>query len=449
MRHCCLRDVTKWIKGKIDWLDSRVITGVSVDTRKIVPGDLFFALSGAQADGHRFIEEAIAKGAQAIIAHKSYLKSFSNTPIFRVEDTLGALQSMAKSYLASWAPSVIAITGSIGKTTTKNFIYSLLKDLIPCAVNPNSYNSQIGLPLSIFQTTGKEKIVFLEMGMSEPGNIRKLIEIAPPDIAALIDISLSHAAFFEGQLTRIAEEKSDIFIHPQTQKGLIYLEIPFVEKIKRKALLDWRTFSLIDKTADYYLEKVDGVFIWQLPSRKKIELGPINLPKHHYSNLLAALSLCDFWGIDPGLIQEKLPFLQASSGRFHVVTKKGVTIINDTYNASVASMTGALENFPHEKGRKIAVLGEMKELGQLSASSHEAVGKSALKFCDVLFCLGEQTYPMYDLWQKEKRHVFFFKQKSFLIDTLLSFFKTGDQILVKGSRSLNMEDIVEALEKAL
>lgn len=204
-----------------------IVRGVAVDSRQIKPGDLFFALPGAKADGHTFLEEAAKKGAAGAVVHHSYNGADFGLPLIKSDDVLQTLQELARKKVESARPRIVGITGSLGKTTTKEFVTTLLKAKYRVAASPGNSNSQIGLPLAILNHSGEgDEILVLEMGMTHPGEIHKLVSIAPPEVAVVTKVALVHACNFES-IEEIAHAKGEIFSHPLTKMGIYNKESDF------------------------------------------------------------------------------------------------------------------------------------------------------------------------------------------------------------------------------
>lgn len=394
---------------------------ISVDSRHLEAGDLFFALPGDKVDGHAFLEEVKERGAVAAVVRKDFHTS-CELPLLRVEDTLSALQLLATAALRRSKTKVIAITGSVGKTTTKEMLGTLLEKRFKTVRSPRNYNSQIGLPLSILNhTTGDEDYLVQEMGMTGPGQITGLIKIAPPTIAVLTHIALVHAAFFPS-LEDIARAKAEIFLHPSTQLAL------YPETIACRGLIEYqgncvkKPVSMVDHYPD-------------LP-----------FPGEHLKqNFLLAAAVARECGLSDAEIIERIPFLQLPEKRQERIEKLGITFVNDSYNASAPSIIAAFKALPAPKanGKRIAVIGEMLELGQFSKDCHREVGESALKHVDLMLCLGEGCRPIVDAWQSKGRPVHYFDDRAALVVQLKKLMHSGDVVLLKGSNGKQLWKVLE------
>lgn len=427
------------------------VTGFSVDTRLLKDGNIFFALSGANVDGHSYLAEAAAKKVAGAVVSKSYQGPDYNLPLFRVNDPLDSLQNLSAAVLKVTKPTVVAVTGSLGKTTTKDFITVLLKSTFKVASSPGNSNSQIGLPLTILnQLQGDEDIVVLEMGMTHPGQIAKLVGIAPPKIAVLTSVNLVHACNFSS-ISEIAKAKSEIFGHPHTILGIIPRDISTFADVVDEGFCQKKTFSLTRKDVDLYLEERKGGF--QLHTEEKtIALPELEIPgKHNRSNLLAAIAVAHTLGVSWKAIQKAIPTLELPERRLQLIEKKGVLFVNDSYNASEASVKAALECLPKPKrGQKtIAVIGEMLELGVFSSACHLAVGEAALSQVDCMICLGKECGPIVKCWQKANRPVAWCASLEEVVVELRKLMQPNDVVLLKGSRKNGLWNVLTALDKEL
>ncbi len=421
------------------------IFGYQIDSRSISPGDLFFALEGQKQDGHVFLSEVRHKGALAALVSPHYRGPDYGLILIPVEDRPLALQTLARELLKKTPQvNVVAVTGSVGKTTAKEFIATLLEGKFQVGKNPLSQNSKLTLPLTILNRTGQEEILVLEMGMSEPGDISRLVAIAPPDVAVLTKIGSSHIGQFSGGISDIAREKGAIFSHPKTKRGIVdhdflsfqlHLDCPMT------------SFSLEDPRADYFLSVADGVCrVDERGVRGCRFLSPFQ-ERHILHNILAAICVARELGVEWSDIEERISLLTIPKMRFEKVEKKGVFIINDAYNASPESLRAALMSLPQPKpGRKrVAVLGAMRELGALSAPMHREIGLFAQDCIDHLLVLGEEAAPLCVAFREGKKPAELFLDHQSLSIRLKELVEEGDVVLLKGSRASAMETILEGL----
>lgn len=420
------------------------VKGAAIDSRKVQPGNLFFALPGNRVDGHYFLQEAELKGAVGAVVNENF-QSDRDWPLIKVPDVLLALQDLARQNLQERPSKVIAITGSLGKTTTKGFIAELLKSRYKVFSSPLSYNSQATLPLSILMAEGSEDFLILEMGMSEPGNLKRLISIAPPDIALLTTVAMQHVTSFSDGLLGIALEKGAIFSHSKTTLGILPHNLPFFNEILNSGVCKKVTFSSNADKADYQLnERAESIFI-QTPYETSPPLK-LNLPnKVHHHNVLAAIVLARRVDIPWSDIQKIAPTLKLPPMRFEPLEREGILFINDAYNANPDSITGALENLPAPaaNGKVIAVLSEMDALGAYSEEGHQRVGQVALAHADHLLCLGARCEIIKKIWDKNQKPISIFNSREELGVALKKLARQGDVVLLKGARSYALDQILQ------
>lgn len=416
------------------------VKGFCFDSREVKPGDVFCAIKGAKNDGHDFVEIAFEKGAVAAIVEKN---CSAPNPLFVVQDVTGALQKLAQGVLERSRPLIVAVTGSVGKTTTKDFIGTLLEGRFRVWKSPGNNNSQLGLPVAILNSfNGTETIAVVEMGMTHPGQIEKLVQIAAPDIALITQVLPVHIANFSS-LADIAKAKAEIFSNPKTQLGIYHREIDNLLDLSDG--LPKKKFSLNDASVEFSLKRQGNTLIL-LEEGKSYPLGEFKLPgDHNLHNLLAALGVARAAGLSVGEIRSKIPFLTLPRQRMEKVEKKGVIFVNDSYNACVASVKAALRCLPEPKngGKKIGVLGSMLELGAFSDRSHRDVGEDALAFIDYLICHGAECLPMVEVWKAKGKNVEEIGDHEAIAERLRSLTKEGDVILLKGSRSKAMWKVME------
>lgn len=398
-----------------------------VDSRLVQPGDFFVALKGERSDGHLHLKEAAQRGAVEAIVSADY-KGPTYLPMVGVKDPLETLQAIAKQTLAERGTRVIGVTGSVGKTTTKTFLYTLLKELFSVAVSPGNYNSQIGLPLAILNhTKGDEEFLVLEMGMTEPGHISNLVEIAPPEIAMVTGIELVHAGNFSS-LEEIGQAKGEILSHPSTKLAVVNHAV-------RNLVLDncscqVMTYSLDDSNADVFIGDFD--------------FPELSIPgRHNLLNALGAATVLIGLGLPWERIKAGLQKLQLPKGRSEVVEKGGITFINDAYNACAASIKAALDILP--EGRRIAVIGGIVDLGEFSEQCHREVGEACLDKIDRLFCFGPECGPVHEVWQRAGRPSQWTEDRQQLIAMLRDELSSGDVVLLKGSNNKQLWKLLEEL----
>lgn len=385
---------------------------VFVDSRELEPGGVFVALKGEKTDGHFFVEEALKKGSSYVIVKEGFAKYRSDRRVIQVQDPFQTLKNWAKKTLQKIQPFVVGITGSMGKTTTKNFLKTLLEKKYKVYASPKNYNSQIGLPLTILQAEKPYDVGIFEMGMTKKGHIEKLVKIAPPDLALINNVSYVHIENFVN-LEGIWEAKSEIFSSKKTKIKLIhesllcYTKDPSVE-----------TFST--KKVPYPLPFHEEHFVWDFMAARAIALK---------------------MGLSDEEIFERLPFLKRPSMRFEKIEKMGALWINDAYNSSIVSAEYALKSLPSLGGRKLAFLGPMVELGDFSKKLHEELGEKAVDHVDILFSFGEEGKWLVDRFVKSGKKGRHFSTKEAFYEAAMNEVKKNDVVLVKASRFYALEKL--------
>ena len=449
MNYLPLELFQKLLFSEIIWKEkpTRPITGVAVDSRKVQPNDLFFALSGERADGHDFIEEAISKGASAVLVQREMPNIPLAIGVSKVPNGITVLQQVASSLLQKLGPKLLALTGSLGKTTTKEFTRACLQASGSTVSPEGNGNSQIGLALGAIKALLQEKKApkwfVAEMGMSEKGNLSQLIRSFPPDVALVTCVAPVHFINFQS-LHDVAEAKAEIFQSPQCKTSLVNIDSACVDVLLRKAKGQIVTMSM-KQTAEYMLHvKEDRLHFFC--RGKKIELPKPGFCAHHlFENLLHAMALSSEGGADIASFEQAITRLPSLSKRLEFIEKKGILFINDSYNAAEASMIAALDVLSETpRKRKIAVLGQMKELGPLSRECHASVGRAATKRCDWLFCLGEECGPLVEAFRTSNKPYYWASNLEELVDLLKKEVKEGDVVLLKGSNSNRLWTILDS-----
>jgi UDP-N-acetylmuramoyl-tripeptide--D-alanyl-D-alanine ligase len=417
---------------------------VAVDSRLVCPGALFFALRGARDDGHHHLAEVAAKGATTAVVSTVYAGPDYGLKLVFAENPMQILQEMAKTALQRWKGKVVAITGSLGKTTTKGFTLQLLESRFRVTASPGNQNSQIGLPLTILnELQGDEELLVLEMGMTLPGHIAQLTQIAPPDIAVITTVALVHACNFES-LEEIAHAKAEIFSHPHTTVGILSSDIRGYEAIAAKGSCNKISFSLTHPNADYYLCEM-GEHLQVHMHGKTAQLPPLPVVgKHNRHNFLAAAAVAHSLGLSWEEIAEAVPRLSLPALRLQRVEKEGILFINDAYNASEDSFKAAFQNLPIPKagGKRVAVIGEILELGKFSEGCHREVALAALQAVDEVICTGNGCGPIWESWNAANRPITWVKEREKLASVVNSRVAAGDVVLLKGSRSNRLWELL-------
>jgi UDP-N-acetylmuramoyl-tripeptide--D-alanyl-D-alanine ligase len=438
-----VEDILAATGGKILSGNSVVFAGVSIDSRTIQDGELFIALRGNKFNGHDFLHAALRKGNGAIVNH-SPAAAIEGKTIISVEDTLKALQELARYMRLKKDIPVIGITGSNGKTTTKELVASILSSKYKVLKNSGNLNNHIGLPLTLTRIREEDEIAVLEMGASSPGEIKKLCEIAMPNYGLLTNISPSHLEGFKdmGTLRRTKLEiLDDISVAIVNADDSFLMDgiqlLGFKGKVVRYGINNEAEIY----ATDIVLDEKGSVFILHIGG-KSIEIRPRISGRFNIYNLLAAASVGYLFHVDIEKIKHALESFIGVPMRFEMKEMKGMRIISDAYNANPGSMEEAIKELVRLKtGRTIAVLGDMLELGSYEKEAHRRLimWMSDLPV-DVLIAVG----PLMSSAATEfKRDVHKFQNSLEARKILKDICREGDTVLIKGSRGMSMERILE------
>lgn len=435
------------------WLGSALsiqkdAAGVCIDSRLLKRGELFIACEGNRCDGHAFLNQAAEKGAVGAVVSNSYSGKDFDLPLIKVESPAKSLQLLAQRYLAQHAIKTVAITGSMGKTTTKGFLAQLLSRKFKVASTPGNYNSQLGLPLAILnQLSGDEEILVLEMGMTLPGQISTLVDIAPPDMAIITGVALAHAENFDS-LQAIARAKAEILSHSKTQLGIVNHDIFDLLNIASFCTCPLVSFSASSQDSNYSIIKKDEGLSLRLQGKELACLETLKLPGfHNLHNFLAAAVAAHHCGLSWPEIQEGVKLLTLPENRLQMIEKGGITFVNDAYNALPIAVKGALDSLPSPKfgGKKIAVLSEMRELGAFAEECHREIGQYALERVDEMICYGAGCLPLIEIWRAAGKPFFWAATREEIIPALLKIMQKGDVVLIKGSQASGFAGLMDKI----
>ncbi len=423
---------------------SKKINSYCIDSRKVQNGSLFFAIKGQRADGHKFLDQAFQNGAIAAVVEKDVEINHSPMPLIHVDNVQETLQKMAKAVITFWKPKIIAITGSLGKTSTKDFLIILLREKYTVAGTPGNYNSQLTLPLTILNVGKPTEFLVLEMGIDQPGEIDRLLDIAPPTYAILTQLAHVHIEGF-GSFDKLASEKVKVFQKMQTKVGVYSQDMPYSDLAKSQGKCKKICTSLKNPDADFYLKyKKDSFEVYKNKEFFLSSPSPFFDQKSHF-NLLSTIALADDLKIEKSKILKAIPILKHAPNRLQKIQRNGISFICDAYNANVDSMENALMSLGKEKGRKIAILSDMVELGCCQREDHQRLAQIALQHADILVGLGQRLEVMRPIWKKSKKRWAFFLSYSNMLPYISKLVKKGDVILLKGSRKQALERVLDDL----
>ncbi|MEP0356025.1 UDP-N-acetylmuramoyl-tripeptide--D-alanyl-D-alanine ligase [Paraglaciecola sp.] len=427
-----------------------VIDGVSTDTRSIQAGDLFLALVGPNFDGHKFIEQAHQKGAVALIVSKHVETTL---PYILVEDTSLALGGLGAAVKALVSPKTVGITGSSGKTTVKEMVGSILSRKGKVLATKGNFNNDLGVPITLLRLEQDHEFAVIEMGANHLGEIAYTTKLVQPDVVTIVNAAAAHLEGF-GSLLGVARAKSEIF-KGLSDDGLAVVNADsqfadfWLGKLKYNKT---QTFG-IETSADIYAEDIilglDGCAQFELVTPEGRKDITLTIPGvHNVSNALVAAALALNVGASLEDIREGLRVMTHVAGRLHVkqLTNQ-VKILDDTYNANVASVNAGIDLLSSFAGRKILILGDMGELGEKARYYHEKVGEYAKENgIDQLFSLGVLSQSASDVFAHQGKHFRALEPLIEYINQNVTLEQCDISILVKGSRSAKMELVVAALE---
>ncbi len=431
-------------------LRKRLVTGVSTDTRSVRPGDVFFGIRGETFDGSRFAGQALAAGAALAVVNRD-APDVTGGPLVRVEDTVRALGDVARDYRTRFSGPVIAITGTNGKTTVKEMLLAVLRTRFRTHGTIGNLNNHIGLPLSIFGLDRIHQCAVFELGMSAPGEIAYLAEIAQPDTGIILNVGEGHMEFFPN-LDAVADAKTEL-LRALTSDGTAILnnDDPLLRARENGGVCRVIRFgvnSLCDFRAEGIVVHDDGCPSFRVGGYS-IRLRVPGV--HNVYNALAAWSTGRLMRIRPMEIIEALESFAPPKMRMQSIEVSGVRYINDCYNANPLSMRAAADvlgvmRIP-EEGRLVAVLGDMRELGEMTGAAHREIGHRFGELRPALLCLVGEQAPAYREGAlrsgMDPDAVRLFGNADEARDFLREVKRPGDVIFVKGSRALGMETIVE------
>ena len=447
MGRITLAQAAAWCGGRIDPKYAEVtFLGACNDTRKIEAGQLFVALKAAR-DGHDFVPMALEKGAAAILCEHCD----GDYPAIVVPDTRRALGDIARQERKRIGMKVVGVTGSVGKSTTKEMIACVLERSFRVSKTPANFNNDIGMPMSILSMPEDTQVAVVEMGMNHFREIAYLTSIARPDVAVIINIGTMHIEHL-GSQEGILKAKMEI-LEGMREDGKIVLngDDPLLWGERKNCPLKATYFGAANEECTVKgsrVEESDGTIRFWV-TRDNLTF-PVELAlegRHYVSDALAAVSVGMELGMDPSKIQESLSQFRNMAGRQEIFQAKGCTIIKDCYNAGPESMAAALNVLGNRTGRRIAVLGDMLELGVCTQAEHYRVGRIAAEKADVILAYGPNGGRVVDGALTGGVNSAFaraFDSHEALAQALKRMAKPGDVILVKGSRGMHMEIALEA-----
>lgn len=423
------------------------ITGVSIDSRSCKPGDLFVALSGENTDGHKYIGSAASNGAAAALVQHPVI---SDIPTVVVEDCQKALGAMAAQYRMSLPMKVVAITGSVGKTTTKEMTHLVLSRKYMTAKTQKNHNNELGLPLTLASINRDTQVAVLELGMNHFGEMSRLTAIAQPDTAVIVNIGTMHIENL-GSREGILRAKLEILegLKPGG-KAIFNGDEPLLWELRDSLPCEVIWFGTENPRCQIKAENVsltqEGSSFDAIIHGEKLHVMLPVEGKHNVVDALAALAVGSEYGVEPEAMADALSDFQNTGMRQKTYDRAGFTVIEDCYNAGPESTKASLEVLAARScsGKKIAVLGSMLELGEHSKSAHETIGRLAAEKADVLLAYGQDMQWAMEAAIAAGGEAYGFLDRQEAAKKLEKLANKGDVILFKGSRGMAVEKIMEA-----
>lgn len=441
-----------------------IFSEVVTNSSKVEKGSVFIALKGERFDGHAFLRDAVRHGAGCLVVHKRQaLCRLKNTTVVKVRDTLAALGDLAHYRRKMVAPRVLAITGSNGKTMTKEMVTAILErgsiegESLQGKIlkTEGNYNNLVGLPLTLLRLQGRERIAVLELGTSRPGEIRRLARIANPDIGLITSVAPAHLTGLKS-LAGVAREKGELF-RGMNPRGIavVNLDDPWVRRLGKEFKGEKITYGKKGEvTGESW--KALGMSGMEFTLRVGKERRRIRLRlagEHNLSNAIGAAAMAHGLGVNLEAMRRGLEAVKPFPMRMAIERWRGIGIINDTYNANPASMEAALRTLAEIGGRRenIAILGDMLELGRESRKSHLELGKQVAQYrLDRLYLLGAQADQVKEgalCAGMEEERVIIGRNHREIAWMVRNQVRRGDWLLFKGSRSMNMEKVLAAIKE--
>lgn len=459
MKNMTLQNIANACKGQLVCTKEQKsieIKGAVLDSRLVEEGYLFFATKGERVDGHSFIAQVADKKAACVVCEKA--PENVDIPYILVEDSFVALKQIAAFYRSNLTIPVVGITGSVGKTSTKEIISSVLSTRYNVLKTEGNFNNEVGLPLTILRIRDEHKVAVVEMGINHFGEMHRLSEIAKPDICVITNIGQCHLEFL-GSREGILKAKSEIFdfMNPE---GYVCIngDDDMLSTIKEVHGHKPVSYGMTMKN-DVYVTSSEskGIFGSKATIYLNDETFDVTIPlpgEHMVMNALAATCVGDLLGLRIEDIAEGLANVKAVGGRSNLISLNDRTILDDCYNANPVSMKAAIDLLKLANTRKVAILGDMFELGEGQEAMHGEIGTYAVeKDIDVLVCVGELSKNMFDAAMKAQSNmkkdikIYHMKDTEETIDKIDSILEKDDTILVKASHGMGFAKVVEALSE--
>jgi len=447
MGRITLEQAAAWCGGTIDPKYKDVtFCGANNDTRKLEPGQLFVALQGVR-DGHDFIPAALEKGAGAVLCNRCD----GDYPAIVVADTRLALGDIARHERQRIGMKVVAVTGSVGKSTTKEMIATVLQGTYRVCKTPVNHNNDIGMPMAILSMPENTEVAVLEMGMNHFREIAYLSNIAKPDIGVIVNIGTMHIEHL-GSREGILQAKLEILEGMQDKKMIFNGDDSLLWNLRSREDLHPLYFGVCNTECGVYAENVnqqEDLLTFDVNIADGAFSVALRLEGEHFvSDALAAIAVGNVLQVPQTKIRERLARFENMEGRQQILEKNGYTVIEDYYNAGPESMAAALAVLGNRPGRRVAILGDMLELGVCAQAEHYKVGRIAAEKADVVFAYGPNSVRVLNgciTGGMPETRARAFTDRERLVSVLRQVLEPGDVILVKGSHGMHMEQILQDL----
>ncbi len=426
------------------------ITGVTIDSRNVERGMLFVPIVGERTDGHNYIDTAFEKGAAVCLSEKEIEASGC---VIKVKSTAMAIGQIAKAYKMKYNLPTVGVTGSVGKTSTKDMIASVMSKLGACLKTAGNFNNELGLPLTVFGLWEEHKSCVLEMGMSAFSEIHHLVDIARPDVAVISNVGMSHIENL-GSREGILKAKMEIADYfGENNLLIINADNDMLSTVTRDKKYRVLTFG-IENDADYRAENIEdlgfsGSRFTAVTPNGRFDVKLSVLGRHNVYNALSAIAVGEHFGISREDIADALSSYDVTAMRLTVEKYGNVTLINDCYNASPDSIKASLNVLEKAEGRRVAVLGDVLELGEFAKEAHLDIGRACGGKADLVICAGNNAVYIKEAAEACGVRAEYYETTEAAAEAILALLAEGDTILVKASRGMHFEIICKEIEDKL
>lgn len=426
-----------------------LISGVTIDSRKATDGMLFVPIVGEKVDGHDYISSAMESGAAVSLSEREDVLTEKGA-VIKVKSSVDAIGKIAAAYKKKYNVPTVGVTGSVGKTTTKDMIAAVMSKLGPCLKTEGNFNNELGLPLTVFGLEKEHKSAVLEMGMSAFGEIHYLVDIARPDVAVITNVGMSHIENLGSRegILKAKMEIADFF--GKDNLLIINADNDMLKTVSCDKEYKILTYG-IDEKADYMAENIadnglEGCSFTAVTPRGRFEIKLAAAGVHNVYNALSALAVGEHFGISSADIADAVGNFELTKMRMTVEKYGDVTLINDCYNASYDSIKAGLEVLAKAEGRRVAVLGDVLELGDFAKDTHLNIGDVCGGRADVVITAGNNAkYIAEGAKNAGVNEVFYYPTTEEAAVAAAEMVKAGDIVLVKASRGMEFEKVCNAI----